>query len=162
MDNDIKKLLNEQINAELYSAYLYIQFSNMLYEEGYTGFAHWYSVQSQEELEHAEKFMHYLHDCGECVTLTQIAAPGSDYETLDDILHEGLRHEEYITSLINNIYRKALEEHDYRTMKFLDWFIAEQHEEEVNAKAMIDKYQNFVCDCGCGLYELDKELSERS
>ena len=154
--------MNIQINKELASAYLYKAIACIFAELNLDGFAHWYTVQAGEEVEHADRFITYLHDQCEEVTLTDIAVIPFKHESILDMLEESLAQEIEVTSSINNIYSEALALHDYRAMKFLDWFISEQHEEEVNAQTMIDKYQNFVCDCGCGLYELDKELSERS
>ena len=162
MNRELKNLMNIQINKELSSAYLYKAIACVFAELNLNGFAHWYTVQADEEIEHADRFITYLHDQSEDVTLTDIGVIPFKHENIIDMLEESLTQEIMITASINNLYAEAITLHDYRAMKFLDWFIAEQHEEEVNAKAMIDKYQNFVCDCGCGLYELDKELSERS
>ena len=161
MNNNILNIMNIQINKELTSAYLYQAIACKFAELNLNGFAHWYTVQAGEEIDHANRFIKYIHDEGEEVILSDIEAITFNHENIIDMLEESLAHEIMITSSINNLYSAAMTLQDYRAMKFLDWFITEQQEEEVNAQAMIDKYNNFVCDCGCGLYELDKELAER-
>ena len=162
MDNTILDLMNIQINKELTAAYLYQAIACKFAELNLNGFAHWYTVQAGEEIGHANRFITYIHDQGEEVILSDIKATAFNHENIIDMLDASLAHEIMITSSINNLYSEAMALQDYRAMKFLDWFITEQQEEEVNAQAMIDKYDNFVCDCGCGLYEIDKELSERT
>ena len=157
----IVSLMNEQITKELESAYLYLGFANYFKEKGLNGFAHWYCVQADEEVDHARRFIDYLHDNCETVVLKEIEVLDTDFEDDMCVLTKGLKHEMYVTSLINNIYKEALDTEDYRTMFFLDWFIDEQLEEEKNAQDLIDMYNNFVCDCGCSLFEIDQELAKR-
>ena len=160
MDTKVAKLLNEQINKELYSAYLYLDFSNYYAEEGLDGFENWYRIQAQEERDHAMLFYQYLLNNGQKVTFEAIAKP--EWEMGDRMapLKAGLAHEKYVTSLINDIYAAAFEIHDFRTMQLLDWFVKEQGEEEKNASDMITKMELFGTDAK-GLYMLNSELKGR-
>ena len=160
LDAKVSKLLNEQINKELYSAYLYLDFSIYYEAEGLDGFANWYMVQAQEERDHAMLMLQYLQMCGEKVALDVIAKPDKEFSALIDPLRAGLEHEQYVTSLINNIYAAAYDVKDFRTMQFLDWFVKEQLEEEKNADDMIKKMELFGNDSK-GLYSLDSEYAAR-
>ncbi len=160
IDKKIAQLINEQVNKELYSAYLYLDFSNYYEAEGLDGFAHWYQVQAQEERDHAMMMRRYLIDNGVRVTFDAIAKPDKEMKKHDDPLAFGYEHEQYVTSLINNIYAEAFKLHDFKTMQFLDWFIKEQGEEEKNAEDMIRKYELFGHDAK-GLYALNQELLAR-
>lgn len=161
LNSKIADLLNDQINKELYSAYLYLDFANYYESKGLEGFANWYKIQAQEERDHAMLFYQYLHNNGAKVTLEAIGKPDKVFETLMDPLTYGLEHEEYVTSLINNLYAAALEVHDFRTMQFLDWFIKEQGEEENNAHNLINKMEIVGMNEKGGLYMLDSELKTR-
>lgn len=160
MDAKVKALLNDQINKEFYSAYLYLEFSNYYAQVGLDGFENWYMVQAQEERDHAMLFYRYLLNNDEVVTLEAIDKP--DCNLTDNLapLKKGLEHEKYVTSLINDIYSAAHEAKDYRTMQFLDWFVSEQGEEEKNASDMITKMELYGTD-GKGLYMLNDELKAR-
>ena len=130
MDQTVSKLLNEQINKEFYSAYLYLDIANFYDDKGLDGFANWYEIQAKEEMDHAMLFYHYLHNNDEPVTLLAIDKPDKTFSTLMEPLEAALAHEKYVTSLINNIYAAAQKANDFRTTQFLDWFIKEQGEEE--------------------------------
>jgi len=156
----VAQLLNEQIAKELYSAYLYLSFSNYYEDEGLKGFAHWYEIQAQEERDHALLFRKYLLNNDHKVAFESIDKPEDDFHAFAEPLNKGLEHEKYVTSLINQIYAAAYEEKDFRTMQFLDWFIKEQGEEETNASDLIKKYELFGGDSK-GLYMLDSELNAR-
>lgn len=160
MDAKVSRLLNEQIAKELYSAYLYLDFSIFYEAQGLDGFANWYMIQAQEERDHAMLFLKYLQNNGENVTLEAIDKPDKILNTLMDPLKAGLEHEQYVTSLINDIYGAAYEVKDFRTMQFLDWFVKEQLEEEKNADDMIKKMELFGNDSK-GLYSLDSEYAAR-
>lgn len=160
INKKIIKLLNEQVNKEFYSAYLYLDFANYYEENGLNGFANWYKIQAQEERDHAMLMMDYIHSNGEKVELKMIKEPEIELKNKEDALKEGLKHEEYVTSLINNIYAEAEEKKDYRTMQFLDWFVKEQCEEEANAAGLMEKMELFGKD-SVSLYMLDAELSKR-
>ena len=156
----VSELLNQQINKELYSAYLYLDFSNYFSEKGLDGFANWYMIQAQEERDHAMLFYKYLQNNNEKVTLEAIAKPDKSLDSDMTVLKAGLEHEEYVTSLINDIYVAAYDVKDFRTMQFLDWFVKEQGEEETNANDLISKMELFGSDPK-GLYMLNSELGAR-
>lgn len=161
MDAKVAKLINEQITKEFYSAYLYMDFSNYYIDEGLEGFGNWYKVQAQEERDHALLFIQFLQMNGEKVTLDTVNKPDKKLETPMDPLQAGYEHEQYVTSLINNIYAAAKDVNDFRTMQFLDWFVKEQCEEEDNASTLIKKFQLFGDDAK-SLYMLDSELKTRA
>ena len=160
LNANVSKLINEQIAKELYSAYLYLDFSIYYEREGLDGFANWYMVQAQEERDHAMLMLKYLQLNGEKVTLEAIDKPDKTYASLMDPLKAGFEHEQYVTGLINTIYAAAYEAKDFRTMQFLDWFVKEQLEEEKNADDMIKKMELFGNDSK-GLYSLDSEYAAR-
>lgn len=161
MDAKVYELLNQQINKELYSAYLYLSFADYYDEEGLDGFANWYEIQAQEERDHALIFRNYLHDNGCAVKLLPIDAPDQTFSNHLEPLEAALEHEKYVTGLINDIYAAAHDAKDYRTMKFLDWFIQEQMEEEDTADTMVTKMKLFGSDAKA-LYDLDQEYLARS
>ncbi len=160
LDAKVSKLLNEQINKELYSAYLYLDFSVFYEAEGLDGFANWYMIQAQEERDHAMLMLKYLQNNGEKITLDAVSRPDKEPKALIDPLKMGYEHEQYVTSLINDIYAAAYEVKDFRTMQFLDWFVKEQMEEEKTAEDMIKKMELFGNDSK-GLYSLDTEFAAR-
>ena len=160
LNEKVSQLINEQINKELYSAYLYLDFSVYYEREGLDGFANWYNIQAQEERDHAMLMLKYLQLNGEKVTLGSVAAPDKVLDSLMAPLKAGLEHEQYVTSLIHNIYDAAYTAKDFRTMQFLDWFVKEQLEEEKNAEDMIKKMELFGNDSK-GLYSLDSEYAAR-
>ena len=160
MNEKVRALLNQQINKEFYSAYLYLQFSNYFNAAGLDGFANWYTIQAQEERDHAMLFYQYLHNENQPVTLEAIDKPEKEITCYMDVLKAGLEHEEYVTSLIHDIYDAAHEAKDYRAMQFLDWFVKEQGEEETNANDLITKLELFGSDPR-SLYLLNQELAAR-
>lgn len=160
MDKKVSALINDQINKELYSAYLYLDFANYYGSVGLDGFENWYRIQAQEERDHAMLFYQYLQNNGEKVTLEAIAKPDKVLDSHMAPLKAGLEHEQYVTSLINTIYEAAFEVKDFRTMQLLDWFVKEQGEEEKNASDMITKMELFGNDAK-GLYMLNSELGAR-
>ena len=160
MDKKVHDLLNQQINKEFYSAYLYLEFSNYFEDRGLDGFANWYMIQAQEERDHAMLFYRYLQNENEKVTLEAIDKPTVTINEDMDVLKAGLKHEKYVTSLINDIYAAAHEVKDFRAMQFLDWFVKEQGEEETNANDLITKMELFGSDAR-GLYLLNQELKAR-
>ena len=156
----VVELLNNQVNAEFYSAYLYLDMANYYKNEGLDGYYNWYKVQAQEERDHAFLFMDYLQQNGVEVVLEAIAKPDKEFKAFIDPLKAGAEHERLVTSLIHDIYAVAYEEKDFRTMQFLDWFVKEQAEEEDNADDMVKKFELFGNDSK-GLYQLDNELKSR-
>ena len=160
MDARVRELLNQQINKEFYSAYLYLEFSNYFERVGLDGFANWYFIQAQEERDHAMLFYRYLQNENQIVTLEAIDKPEKEMNSHMDVLLAGLEHEKYVTSLINDIYAEAYGVRDFRTMQFLDWFVKEQGEEETNANDLITKMELFGSDPK-SLYMLNQELGAR-
>ena len=160
MDKKVSALINDQINKELYSAYLYLDFANYYGSVGLDGFENWYRIQAQEERDHAMLFYQYLQNNGEKVTLEAIAKPDKVLDSHMAPLKAGLEHEQYVTSLINTIYEAAFEVKDFRTMQLLDWFVKEQGEEENNADNLVKKFELFGDDPK-SLYMLDSELGAR-
>ncbi len=160
MNNKIAELLNDQINKELYSAYLYLDMANYYDELDLDGYANYYMIQAQEERDHALLFMKYMQINGLKVTLKAIDKPDKVFDSVLAPLEIAAKHERYVTDLINNIYHEAQLDKDYRAMKFLDWFVDEQMEEEDNADKMISRYKLFGSDPK-GLYLLDQEYAAR-
>ena len=160
MNEKVVALLNQQVNKEFYSAYLYLNFSNYFEARGLSGFANWYKIQAQEERDHAMLFYQYLQNNNETVTLEAIDKLEADLTDDMSVLKAGLEHEYYVTSLINDIYAAAYEVKDFRTMQFLDWFVKEQGEEETNANDLISKMELFGSDPK-SLYMLNSELGAR-
>lgn len=161
MTDKVAKLVNEQINKELYSAYLYLDIANWYEAAGLDGFANWYEIQAKEEQDHAMLFYRYLHNNGKTVTLTAIDQPDKTYQTNLDPLQAAYEHEQYVTSLINTIYAAAQADNDFRTTQFLDWFVKEQGEEEKNSSDQISKMKLYGEDPR-GLYLLNQELASRT
>ena len=160
MNAKVHELLNQQINKEFYSAYLYLDFSNYFKARGLDGFANWYMIQAQEERDHAMLFYQFLQNESKKVTLEAIDKPDKVFKSDMDVLLAGLEHEKYVTSLINDIYGAAYDVRDFRTMQFLDWFVKEQGEEETNANDLISKMELFGSDPK-SLYMLNQELAGR-
>ena len=160
MNEKIAHLLNQQINKEFYSAYLYLDMSNYYDELDLDGYANYYNIQAQEERDHALLFMKYMQNNGLKVTLEAIDKPDKVYSSVLDPLVAAAEHERYVTALINEIYHECYQAKDYRTMKFLDWFVDEQMEEEDNADTMVNRYKLFGQDPK-GLYLLDQEYAAR-
>ena len=160
MNDKIAALLNQQINKEFYSAYLYLDMANFYDELDLNGYANYYTIQAQEERDHALLFLKYMENNGLKVTLEAIDKPDKTFTTALDPLVIAAEHERYVTSLIDDIYHEARESRDYRTMQFLDWFIKEQGEEEDNADSMVSRYKLFGTDAK-GLYLLDQECAGR-
>lgn len=161
LDKKIVKLLNEQVNAEFYSAYLYLDFANYFGEKGLAGYENWFTIQAQEERDHAMLFVQYLKNNGEKITLEAIKKPDVPLKKDLDALEGALEHEELVTGLIDKIYEAANAAKDFRTAQFLGWFITEQGEEEMNAMNNIEQYKLFGSDPK-GLFALDREMGART
>ncbi len=163
MKREVIDLLNSQITEEFYSAYLYLNFSTIFTEAGYHGFANWFRVQAREELSHGMIIVEYLEANNESVKLAMIREPMTICEENDwirCILDASLKHEKEITGMINSIVETADQADDLRTIRFLDWFVNEQAEEESNASDLIQEYDLFG-DNPASLYLMDKVLAER-
>ena len=161
MNDKIAALLNQQINKEFYSAYLYLDMANFYDDMDLDGYSNYYMIQAQEERDHALMFIKYMQSNDLKITLDAIAKPDKVFKTVLDPLVIAAEHERYVTSLINDIYHEAHQAKDYRTMKFLDWFVDEQMEEEDNADSMVSRYKLFGDDPK-GLYLLDQEYATRT
>ncbi|MBE7703853.1 MAG: ferritin [Cyanobacteria bacterium SIG28] len=161
ISENINVILNEQINKEFYSGYLYLSMSAYLKELGLNGFATWTKIQAKEEVEHGLKIFDYLIDCNSFVTLKQIKTPEFEFNGILSIFNYIYEHEKSITNSIMEIAKKAEEECDRMTLNFIDWFIAEQVEEEETVKNIIKRLELFGED-KVALYLMDKELSERT
>lgn len=160
INQDVAKVLIEQINKELYSAYLYLSMSAYFSDTGLLGFANWMRVQVQEETAHAMLMYDFLINRGQKVTLGAIEAPPNDWKGPLHIMEEALKHEVYVTGLINNIITVAEQAKDRATMSYMNWFVDEQVEEEANATDIISKLK-LIGDDKSALYLLDKDLSTR-
>ena len=161
ISNSINEILNEQINKEFYSGYLYLSMSAHLKELGLNGFAKWTRLQAKEEVEHGLKIFDYLINCNSFVTLKQIRMPEFEFEGILSIFNHIYAHEQCITNAIMTIAQKAEEEHDRSTLNFIDYFIGEQIEEEEAVKNIIKRIELFGDD-KVALYLIDKELGERA
>ena len=161
LDKKIEKALNEQINKEMYSAYLYMAMSADTTHKGLDGFANWFMVQYQEEMEHAMRIYNYIKEQGGKVILDEIEQPPSSFDDPLDMFKKTLEHEQFITKSIHDLVALARKENDYATEIFLQWFVTEQIEEEANDNEIIDKLK-MVGNKGNGLYMVDRELAQRT
>jgi ferritin len=152
--------INKQINAELYSSYLYLSMSAYSTLIGLAGAANWFYVQSKEEMTHALKMFNYINDQGEHVELKAIDGPATSFKSLEHMFAETLKHEKVVTSLINNIVSQAKKENDHATEIFYQWFVTEQIEEEKNASEILAKVKLAGNNSG-GLFMIDNELKAR-
>ena len=160
LNKKLEEALNAQINAEFWSAYLYLSMSSDMSDKGMAGVANWFAIQFKEEQDHAMKFFNYVISRGGKVTLKPIEKVDTEWKSPLAAFEQTLQHEDKVTSLINDLYALAEQEKDYATQSMLKWFIDEQVEEEENAKAIIDTLK-LIGDNGYGLYQLDKELATR-
>lgn len=152
--------INEQINAELYSAYLYQSMMAHFDAAGLSGFANWMRVQSMEETLHAYKFYDFVIERGARVTLKQIDGPATEWATPLAAFENVLQHERKVTGLINNLMDIALEVRDHASASFLQWYIDEQVEEEAGAEQICQKLR-LIGDNPQGLFMVDQELAAR-
>lgn len=157
----LQEALNAQVNAEFWSAYLYLSMGQHFEAEGMPGVANWFKIQFKEEQAHATIFMNYINQRGGRVELKAIDAVPTSWATPLDAFKDTLEHEKKVTALINDLYALAEQERDYATRDRLNWFISEQVEEEDNARQIIDKF-TMVGDNGMGLYTIDQELGART
>ena len=153
--------INSQINAEMWSAYLYLSMANNFEAKGLKGIANWFNVQYKEELAHAQIFINYLNSRDGRVLLAPIDAVPTEWDTPLDAFKATLEHEQKVTALINNLFAMAEEEKDFATREKLNWFVAEQVEEEETARELIDNF-TLIGDNGYGIYQLDSELGTRT
>jgi ferritin len=156
----LEEALNQQINAELYSAYLYFSMATYLSSIDLAGCAHWMHAQTQEELLHASKMYEYVNERGGRVVLNAIKAPKTQWASPLEVFEDAYRHEQHVTSLINGLMELAISEKDHATQIFLQWFISEQVEEEASANGVVQRMKLAQASPG-GLFMIDKELSTR-
>jgi len=160
INKKVEKALNEQINAEMYSSYLYLSMASDLEEKSLMGFAHWMKSQAQEELMHAMKFYDYVAERGGRVTLKAIDGPQTAWKNPTDLVGHVYKHEQHVTSLINGLMDLAIKEKDHATVNFLQWFVKEQVEEEASADEILKKLK-LAGDKGNALFMIDKDLAAR-
>ena len=161
LNTEVEKALNAQINAEFWSAYLYLSMSMHFANKGYNGIANWFQIQFKEEQDHATILMNYVNARDGKVTLAPIAEVDTEWCCPLEAFKATLAHEQKVTALINNLNAIAVEEKDYATQNMLQWFINEQVEEEETARGYIDALDK-IGDNGYGLYMFDKELAART
>ncbi len=157
----MEQALNKQINAELYSGYLYLAMSAHFESTNLPGFANWMRVQAQEELEHALKMYAYVNEREGRVILDAIEAPPSEWDSPLAVFQAVYEHEQKVTGLINDLVSLAVDEKDHATQIFLQWFVTEQIEEEASASAVVEKLK-LVGDAPQGLFMMDRELGART
>jgi ferritin len=157
----VLKALNDQINAEQYSAFLYLSMSAWLEDKGLPGFANWMYVQYQEELTHANKIFKYVVERSGKVTMKGIEQMPVEFESVLRVVEKTLEHEQHVTTLINNVLDIAVEERDHATQSFLKWFVDEQVEEEANVTEILDSLK-LIEGKGNGIFMLDRELRQRT
>lgn len=152
--------LNDQINAEMYSAYFYLSMNSYFESISLAGFSHWMRFQAQEEMLHAMKLYDYVNERGGQVVLDTIAKPPAQWDSPREVFDDVLAHEQKVTGLINDLMNLALDERDHASAGFLQWFVSEQVEEEDNVGAVVDKLKLIGSDTS-GLFVLDQELAKR-
>ncbi|MBN1111982.1 MAG: ferritin [Bacteroidales bacterium] len=160
INSKVEAAINNQINAEFWSAYFYLSMSNYFSSIGLAGFANWMNVQFEEEVFHARRFMTYLNERGGRVILKPIDEVQTSWEGPLNVFEETLSHEEKVTGLINELMDIAIKESDHATKSFLQWFIDEQVEEEAGVSEILD-HLRLINGEGQGLFLMDKELKTR-
>ena len=160
LNKRLEEALNRQLNAELYSAYLYLSMSAYFQNAGLDGFARWMQVQAMEEMTHAMKFYGFICDRGGRVVMQPIEGPPSDWDSPLAVFEATVAHEEKVTGLINDLVNLAVEEKEHATNNFLQWFVSEQVEEEASANEAAQKLR-LVDQSQGGLFMLDRELGAR-
>jgi len=154
------KALNKQLNAELYSSYLYLSMSAYFQSINLGGFANWMRVQTQEELTHAMKIYDYVDERGDRVVLKQVEEPPSEWSSPLAAFQQAYQHEQKVTRMINKLVNLAVEEGDHATNIFLQWFVSEQVEEEASADEVVQRLK-LMGDAGGGMFMIDRELAQR-
>ena len=161
MKESLVAAINKQINAELYSSYLYLAMSADLEEKSLKGMASWMQIQVQEEASHAMKFYHYLQERGARIELQAIDAPQTTWPSVQAIFDATCEHEAVVTGLINDLVDLAIAERDHAAAAFLQWFVTEQVEEEASAKEIADQLR-LAGDHAGALFMMDRELGTRT
>ena len=157
----LQDAFNKQINAELYSSYLYLSMAAYFEAKDLKGMAHWMDIQANEEKAHAMRIFNWINDRSGRVTLTQIDAPKTEWKSPLEVFEEAYKHEIKITGMINELFTLVAIEKDGAGHDFLEWFCREQVEEEANAQLIVAQLK-MVGDSGVGLYMLDQQLGQRA
>lgn len=160
LSEKIENALNSQLNAELYSSYLYLSMNAFFKSIDLDGFANWMHAQAQEELMHAMKFYDFINQRGGRVVLSHIEAPPTEWNSPVEVFEETLKHEQKVTSLINDLVEVSLAEHDHATNIFLQWFVTEQVEEEESVGHVLQQLK-LINDTKNGIFMIDRELATR-
>ena len=160
LSQKMEKELNNQVNAEMYSAYLYLAMSAYFEDQNLPGFANWMYVQAQEEMTHAMKIYRFIFSRGGKVELKTIEEPPNEWDDAVKVAQEVYEHEQKVTAMIHNLVNLAREEKDYGTDQMLQWFVSEQVEEEDNADELLQQLK-LIGGKGQGLLMLDRELAAR-
>ena len=155
---NVIKLLNDQMNLEFYSSNLYLQMSAWCEQQGFEGAAKFLSAHAAEEMQHMRKLFTYLNETGAQAIISAIEAPSHEYKSLKEVIEITYEHEKLITSKINELVEVTFESKDYSTFNFLQWYVAEQHEEEKLFTGIIDRF-NLVGEDGKALFFIDRELA---
>lgn len=153
----VEDAINQQIKHEEHSSRIYMAMASWCEIKGYRGAANFLYKQSDEERMHMLKFVHYVNDRGGYAKLSPLEVPVTEFTSLQEIFHQVLKHEEFITAAINKLYEVCLDEKDYTTANFLQWYITEQIEEESTMHEILDKI-NLVGSDKAGMFHIDKEL----
>ena len=161
MSDNLKNAINAQINAELWSAYLYLSMSMDAEAKGHKGVANWFYIQFREEQDHARIFMNYLNSRDEKVQLMPVESVPTEWNSVLDMFKQTLEHERKVTAMINNLSAIAAQDNDFASANRLVWFIDEQIEEEESAREMIAAFEAVESN-KYGMYMLDKELAART
>ncbi len=161
LSEKMQKAINDQINAEMWSSYLYLSMSAYFEGKGLSGFAHWMRLQADEETMHAMKFFDYVYERDGEVKLQPIHEVPTDWMDTLTVFEETLKHEQKVTSMINNLMDIAIEEKDHATQSFLKWFVDEQVEEEASVNEILDQLR-LLEGSGHGIFMLDREMKGRS
>jgi ferritin len=156
----MESVLNNQVNAELYSAYLYLSMAAYFQSVDLPGFATWMRVQAQEEVVHAMKIYDFIGERGGRVTLTAIEEPPTEWDSPLAVFEQAYAHEQKVTGLINGLVDTAESLKDHATRSFLSWFVDEQVEEEASADAVVRRLK-LAGESGSGLFMIDRELGQR-
>ena len=159
LTNKMLDKLNEQINVEFYSSNLYLQMASWCESKGLEGCADFLKAHADEEMGHMHRLFTYVNECGAMAKLGAIDAPPTDFASIDEVFEETLNHEKFVTSKINELADTAFQEKDYSTFNFLQWYVAEQHEEEKLFNTILDKMRIIGTD-GRGLYHFDQEIAK--
>lgn len=156
----MQKAINDQINAEFYSSYFYLSMSAYCESVNFKGFAEWFRLQAEEEKTHGFKLFDYLQERGGRVILKPIEGPPTEFKSVQDTFEQTLEHERKVTSLINNLYKLAMEENDYPSQSHLQWFIDEQVEEEATAEDILNQIKMVEGKTGSMFY-IDRHVARQ-